>query len=140
MEPTKRLPNTGAKIVDYIEIEARVKHAIRNSYPIPRWVLFVYTLTEENLDVRVKQSRSTFSKYVFVRTGGNKRWLKIRFSDHAPNQEQVERGDSDLYVCRVKSGGSVKVFDTQSALNQVGQCLLGRNLEIKEISNVTKPH
>jgi len=66
-------------------------------YVLPKWVQFcaIFAL-DLGFNVEYYDSKSTVSKYVYVKKGRKK--FKVRFSNHKPSLETESRKDSDFFV------------------------------------------
>lgn len=62
-------------------------------YPVPKYLLFCEYFVNKGLEVYLKESKSTYSKYVYLSGKGIS--VKVRFSDHIPSRKRM---DSDFYV------------------------------------------
>lgn len=65
-------------------------------FEVQKWVEFCQYFYTLGLDVRVHESKSTFSKYVYIRKG--RKVFKVRFSNHKPNKLKQRHSDCDFYV------------------------------------------
>lgn len=72
------------------------------SFPQKRkWMMFAETLLNQGYKLKMTESRSTVSRYIMVFKDGEKRYFKVRFSNHKPNKGR-ETGrsfnDCDFFV------------------------------------------
>lgn len=90
--------------------ERRLRAQTRG-YPIPKWVRFCQLMREKHFKVFFYDSRSTVSKYVYIRRKGHSQF-KVRFSNHKANFQNEKAGDSDFYV----GVGNAGVTTTEDAI------------------------
>ena len=101
------------KLDDLKQIENRYIDA---GFSIPKYLQLCRRALETNrYAVNLYDSRSTVSKYVTVRYGKKK--FKIRFSNHPPNKEKEQNGESDFFV-GVTNFTITNTNDAWKALNE----------------------
>jgi len=77
-------------------LRARAAKATQQGYEVQKWIIFCNYLIFIGFSLFMYESKSTVSKYIYVRRGG--RELKIRFSNHKPNYHKEDTGDCDFFV------------------------------------------
>jgi hypothetical protein len=65
-------------------------------YPVPKWIQFSEAMLDMGFSVDMQESKSTVSKYLYLKKGDKK--FKIRFSNHKPNYNKELGGDCNYYV------------------------------------------
>ena len=71
----------------------------RNDWPVPKWIMFCEQMIDLGFIVHLYRSKTTVSKYIYLKEKGKKEKIKIRFSNHKANYHQeVEKEDCDYYV------------------------------------------
>jgi hypothetical protein len=84
-----------------------------SNYSCPKYLLFIEAMLNNNFAVKLRKSKSTRSKYVYVKKNG--KILKIRFSNHRPNFFRQKDEDCDYYVGVSHS----KIISTESVISEV---------------------
>lgn len=70
---------------------------VRAGYKPAKWSYFCRTMINAGLKVSLYQSKTTVSKYVYVRNSNDKEF-KVRFSNHKPIKTKEEANDCDFFV------------------------------------------
>ncbi len=76
------------------------------NYPKAKWIVFCEAMLGIGFDLTLYEARETVSKYITVWKDG--RSFKVRYSNHMPNLERLNRGDCDFFV------GKTQRFTTNS--------------------------
>lgn len=80
-------------------LEMRAKLCMEKGYPKQKWIWFCEELLERGFEVNLYEAKNTFSKYLTVqRPGANEKTYRIRFSNHAPNENKERMADCDFFV------------------------------------------
>lgn len=97
-------------------LQKRINDRYQKTWGWPKWALFCQELMNEGYHVEIYESQSTVSKYIWV-------WhveqpadpIKVRFSNHPPNEVKERHGDCDYYVGK----GNYGYRTTQECLDQI---------------------
>jgi len=68
----------------------------KQGYSVPKWIIFCKELIKNGWEVSLYRSKSTVSKYVFIKKDDKK--YKVRFSNHKANRQKEDTGDCNFYV------------------------------------------
>lgn len=68
----------------------------QGNWPMAKWIIFCETMIEDGWTVKLYDSKSTVSKYLYISKRDLK--FKIRFSNHKPNYQKETQEDCDFYV------------------------------------------
>lgn len=93
-------------------IERIKNNFVKNFYPISKWILFCEELIKLGLQGYVYQSKTTKSKYVYIKKN-KKTYYKVRFSDHKAPLHKELYNDCDLFIGYRRTG---KAINTQEAI------------------------
>lgn len=92
----------------------RLKPNYKNKgYDVPKWAVFSEVLLREGWSVSLHRSKSTVSKYLFIKKGKLK--FKIRFSNHKANFYKEKHCDCNYYV----GVGNKGVITTEELLTRL---------------------
>jgi len=105
----KRLHLCTQKYLDYIK-----PGYIAKGYAVPKWIIFAETMIHEGFDVKICYSKSTVSKYVYIKRG-KEPIIKIRFSNHKANKRREMEEDADYYVGR----GNLGCITTETVIEKI---------------------
>lgn len=90
-----------------VEEKYKWLHEQDEDIKLPKWYWLCRQLVEDGFKVEVYDAQTTVSKYIFVKKGTSypnnfrsKKTYKIRISNHPPNLQKEEKGDSDFFVGR----------------------------------------
>jgi len=109
------------KPLEYKNIDANYLESVKPGYlakgfTIPKWVTFCETLLADDWSVKLHESQSTVSRYIYVNKNGHN--FKVRFSNHKPSKTKEEINDSDFYV-GISHFGVMRTEDVIKKLNQL---------------------
>lgn len=109
---TKEKGNTGKPFTRGHLIHARERRK-KSEYPEPKWIMFCETMLDEGMTLSIYESKTTVSKYIWVSRG--QLTVKVRFSNHRPNNVMQQVEDCDYYV-GVSNG---KVITTEQVIEKI---------------------
>ncbi len=108
------------------EILQQLKKRVDPKYKIPKYIIFCEEMISSGFTVTLLRSRSTVSKYVFVKY--NNISIKVRFSNHRPTKSKQDTNDSDFYV-GISNYGCIT---TEELIPIVKNILQGKNTSWEE--------
>ena len=88
---------TDTKTLCYIEKKRRWYEA--SEYSMPKWIQFCDQCMALGFELRIYDSRSSVSKYIWVsKQSAPDKEYKVRFSNHKPSRCKEMVNDCDFYV------------------------------------------
>lgn len=96
--------------------ENEIQELIENyprQYPTPKYLLFMLEMSKCGFEVSLHKSKSTVSKYIYLRKGDKQ--YKVRFSNHRSNFRHELEADCDFYV----GVGNMGVKTTETVIKEI---------------------